>query len=518
MFNSSNIAGQQNQSNNLMHAVHRLVTFTGKQVTLSFSKIPATVNSKIPGILFFVISVTILLTAFKKKNTQQDNPKPNIIFILTDDQRWDALGAMGNSIIKTPNMDRLARAGILFKNAYVTTSICCVSRASLLTGQYQSRHHINDFSTDLSAAALANSYPALLKNAGYTMGFIGKFGVGKHPPEQLFDFWVNTEAGGQMQPNYITIDKNGNKIHDTDTIGHSIDLFLKNFGNKKPFCLSVSFKAPHEQDGNPPSYIIQPAYKNLYNDVTIPEPVTADPKYWQQLPAFFKTDTNFARARWKGLFGTPELYQENVKNYYRLITGVDDVVGNMMKQLEESGIAKNTIIIIMGDNGMFLGEHGMEGKWYGYEESIRVPLIIYDPQLPDKIKQYDAQQMALNIDIAPTILSMAGVAAPKQMQGVDLISMIENKIPDRKDFFYQYYFLGGAELPREEGVVTKDFKYMNYIEHHYEELYDVVHDPHETKNLATNPLYKNKLTELRKRYKELQNTLGVPKEVWMKKN
>jgi len=482
------------------------------------------VNSKIPGILFFVIAISILLPAFKKRNInfenangKPDSAKPNIIFILTDDQRWDALGAMGNSIIKTPNMDRLANTGVLFKNAYVTTSICCVSRASLLTGQYQSRHHINDFNTDLTAAALKNSYPALLKNAGYTMGFIGKFGVGSHPPEQLFDFWVNTEAGGLMQPNYITTDKNGNEIHDTDTISHAINLFLKKFGNNKPFCLSVSFKAPHEQDGNPPTYIVQPGYKDLYNDVVIPEPVTADPRYWQLLPKFFRTDTNFARARWKGLFGTPELYQKNVKNYYRLITGVDAAVGSMMKQLEELGIAKNTIIIIMGDNGMFLGEHGMEGKWYGYEESIRVPLIIYDPNVPDKIKQYKAQQIALNIDIAPTILSMAGVVAPKEMQGVDLINLVENKIPERKDFFYQYYFLGGAELPREEGVVTKDFKYMNYIEHNYEELFDIAHDPHETDNLVSNPEYKKKLDELRMRYKELKNKFGVPPEVWNNK-
>jgi arylsulfatase A-like enzyme len=182
----------------------------------------------------------------------------------------------------------------------------------------------------------------------------------------------------------------------------------------------------------------------------------------------------------------------------------------MMAKLKDLGIADNTIIIVMGDNGMFLGEHGMEGKWFGYEESIRVPLVIYDPRLSEKIKQYKASQIALNIDIAPTILAMAGVTAPATMQGIDLISLAENKIQERKDFFYQYYFKGGPELPREEGVVTKDFKYMNYIEHNFEELFDIKHDPHEIDNLVRDPKYKLKLSELRLRYKELKKVYGIP--------
>lgn len=464
------------------------------------------IGSLAMGVIFSLNSCSVVKAEQKQR--------PNIIFILTDDQRWDALGAMGNPVIRTPNMDKLASAGILFQNAYVTTSICCVSRASILTGQYESLHKIDDFETDLPAETLEKTYPPLLKNAGYNIGFIGKYGVGHHPPDSIFDFWVDTEAGGKGQPDYITIDKHGREVHDTDTIGSAIQTFLNQFGNNGPFCLSVSLKAPHEQDGYPPKYVIQPRYKDHYKDIVIPLPVTADPKYWDKFPDFFRTDTNFARARWKGLFGTPELYQENVKNYYRLITGVDDVVGDMVKKLEKSGIAENTIIIVMGDNGMLLGEHGIEGKWYGYEESIRVPLLIYYPQLPDKITRYRATQIALNIDIAPTILSMAGVPVPSGMQGVNLIDLIENKIPERADFFYQHYFLGSPRIPREEGVVTKDFKYMNYVEHHYEELFDVKHDPHETVNLADDPKYSMKLKELRKRYKELRKVHGVPPKDW----
>lgn len=439
---------------------------------------------------------------------------PNIIFLLTDDQRWDAMGVMGNPVIQTPNMDRLASEGVLFQNAFVTTSICCVSRASILTGKYESGHQIHDFNTDLSPEAFSKSYPKLLKDAGYNLGFIGKYGVGHHPPGSTFDFWVDTEAGGKGQPDYLMTNKNGDLIHDTDTIGSAIQAFIDQFGNNGPFCLSVSFKAPHELDGNPPTYVIQPGYKDYYKNVKIPSPITATPKYWESMPDILRTDTNFGRARWKGLFGTPELYQENVKNYYRLITGVDDVIGNMMDKLEKMGIADNTIIILMGDNGFFLGEHGMEGKWYGYDESIRVPLFIYNPMLPDKVKQYKAPQIALNIDIAPTILSMAGVTVPDEMQGVNLIDLIEHKIPERKDFFYQHYFMGAPQIPRVEGVVRLDYRYMNYIEDDYVQVFNVRHDPHETKNLSNDPMYKLKVKELEKRYNELKKLYGVPAKEW----
>jgi len=244
--------------------------------------------------------------------------------------------------------------------------------------------------------------------------------------------------------------------------------------------------------------------------------VTADPVYWNRLPDLLRTDTNFGRARWKGLFGTPELYQENVRNYYRLITGVDDVVGEMVKKLETLGIADNTIIILMGDNGMFLGEHGMEGKWYAYEESIRVPLFIYAPNLPNKVKQYKAPQMALNIDIAPTILSMAGVTVPKEMQGINLIDLVENKIQERNEFFYQHYYIGGQRIPRVEAIVTKDFKYINWIENNVEEFFDIRHDPHETENLVKDQAYKGKLNEFRKRYHQLKKKNGVSPKDWGK--
>ena len=427
--------------------------------------------------------------------------KPNIIFILTDDHRWDALGAAGNKIIQTPNLDALANKGIHFKNAYVTTSICCVSRASLLSGEYESRHKINDFKTDFTADALAKTYPLLLKSAGYKLGFIGKYGVGLNHPASYFDYWTCTK---KEQPDYIMTNAQGKRIHNTDSVGNDIEKFLDLYGNKGPFCLSVGFKAPHEQDGMPPKFITQPRFDELYKNVIIPEPETADPKYWNSFPDFFKTEQNVARVRWTPLFSTPELYQQTVKNYYRLITGVDEVVGNMVAKLKKLGIEKNTVIIFMGDNGFYLGEHGLEGKWYGHEESIRVPLIIYDPRLPANVNGKESEKMALNIDIAPTILSIARVDVPANMQGADLLAMISNKVQSRQSFFYEHTYSKSPKIPHVEGVVTADFKYMLYTEHGYEEFYNVKTDPHETMNLAGDPKYSEQLKAFRLNYNQLK--------------
>ena len=446
--------------------------------------------------------IVITCTAFYVRASPAPTQKPNIIFILTDDHRWDALGAMGNLIIQTPNIDKLARGGIMFRNAYVTTSICCVSRASILTGQYMSRHQINDFKTGMSPEALQKTYPLLLRAAGYQTGFIGKYGVGnpKDQPKEYYDFWDCSPTG---QPLYEMTDEAGNYLHHTDKVDKDITRFLNQVGDVKPFCLSVSFKAPHVQDNDPRQFIIHPRYKPYYKDVVIPTPETADPKYWDRFPDFFRTEENIARERWKPRFATQQMYQESVKNYYRLITHVDDVVGHLVKRLEELGLAENTIIIFMGDNGFYLGEHGLAGKWYGHEESIRVPLIIYDPRTRNKGKVSDA--IALNIDLAPTILNFAGIKTPPEMQGIDLVLVADRK-ERRRDFFYEHTYLGSPKIPKVEGVVSKEWKYMKYIEHDYEEVYDLKADPMEKENLAVDSANRKILEKLRDRYEELKKT------------
>lgn len=451
--------------------------------------------------LLFLL-VTFCFGCKNDKKSAKTN-KPNIIFLLTDDQRWDALGAAGNTLIQTPNLDGLARKSQWYTNAYVTTSICMVSRASILSGQYESKHRINDFHTSFTQEAFNRTYPVLLRKNGYRTGFVGKFGVGnpKDHPKEAFDFWAGTPL---HQPNYENKDKNGNYIHYTDLLSQNIQKFLKET-NEKPFCLSVSFKAPHSQDGDPRQFIPNPKYADLYKDITIPQPETADSKYWDSLPDFFHKEENIARERRKLRFETPEKYQESVKNYYRLITGVDAAVGTLIKDLEAKGLKENTIIIFMGDNGFYLGEHGLAGKWFGHEESIRVPLIIYDPRhIPSKNV---VSSIGLNIDIAPTILGFAGIEKPALMQGKDLSKRSTKQNTDRNDFFYEHTFLGSPKLPKVEGVVSITIKYMYYIEHNYEELFDLTKDPHETTNLAKDPNYKKLLEQQRARYHTLKQEI-----------
>ncbi len=426
---------------------------------------------------------------------------PNIIFLLTDDQRWDAAGFMGNAIVQTPHLDSLAAEGTVFENAYVTTAICAISRASILTGQYASRHKVLDFGTSLSDSVFQQTYPARLQQAGYYTGFVGKYGIGtldSITARQRFDQWYGFNGQGK----YEHTDADGNYRHLTTIMGDQSLAFLGGVPDDRPFCLSVSFKAPHVQDTDPRQFVYDTAYTKLYADVTIPVPETADPRYFNQLPEYLQTSE--ARHRWQARFATPDTYQESVKGYYRLITGVDDAVGRIKDALRRLGRTDNTIIVLMGDNGFYLGEHGLAGKWYGHEESIRVPLLYYDPRRPNAQRR---DEIALNIDLAPTLLEVAGVGVPPEMQGRSLLPLIQgDSAPDwREDFYYEHAFdvqtlldEGKADpeqlwpIPRSEGVVSLDWKYLRYYDYPLpnEELYDLRDDPHETTNLASDEEYR----------------------------
>jgi len=432
--------------------------------------------------------------------------QPNIIFLLTDDHRADAMGCAGNPIIHTPNMDDLARNGVRFTNAFVTTSICASSRASIFTGQWTRRHGINDFKTPFTEAALAQTYPMLLRQAGYRIGFIGKYGVGRDLPVDKYNYW----RGFAGQGKYEHKDENGNYKHLTQIMGEQAIEFLHGCSKDQPFCLSVSFKAPHVQDRDPRQFIYDRAYKNMYKDVTIPVPKTANPYYFEALPEFLQKSE--ARRRWQIRFSTPEKFQESVKGYYRLITGVDFVIGKIRQELKRLNFADNTVIIFSGDNGFYLGEHGLAGKWFPHEESIRVPLIVFDPRtkiqnskfkIRNSYRGVTMEEFALNVDITPTILELAGVKVPQQMQGRSLIPLLKGRKPDwRAEFFYEHPF-EHKTIAKSEAVRTERFKYTRYVDFDYEELYDLKTDPHETTNLAKDKKYQRTLESLRKRCDEL---------------
>jgi len=436
----------------------------------------------------------------------KDGDRPNIVFLLTDDQRWDAMGCAGNPIIQTPNMDKLAGSGVRFDNAFVTTSICMASRASIFTGQYERRHGCTFGRPPLSDEVMSQTYPALLRKAGYRTGFVGKFGVSVPKARRWFDVWHG--FGGQGK--YENKDKQGNPKHLTRIMGDQAVGFIRGCKPDQPFCLSVSFKAPHCQDGDPRQFIYDPVYKNLYGDTTIPVPKTAAACYFDRLPKFLKESEG--RKRWKIRFATPEMHQESVKSYYRLVTGVDAAIGRIRDELERRSLDRSTIMVFIADNGFYLGERGLAGKWYAHEESIRVPLIVYDPRRSTSERGRTMKEMALNIDVAPTLLEMAGLPVPKTMQGRSLVGLMAGTCKTwRKDFFYEHLF-ERHNIPKSEGVRTERWKYIRYFEQQpmYEELYDLVKDPFEEDNLVGNVDHRATLETLRKRCDELRDLAKGP--------
>ncbi len=474
-----------------------------------------------PTLILLLIAATAL--ALRPVAHRQTTTAPNIIFLLADDQRWDALGVAGNSTIKTPNLDRLARDGFYFRRSYVTTPICAISRASILSGQYARRHGIVDFAKTFSDTSLAQTYPMLLRKAGYQTGFIGKYGVGNQMPTTQFDYW----RGFPGQGNYAARDAGGKPIHLTDLMGQQMSEFLQTNPNGKPFCLSVSFKAPHAQDAANPEFPYAERFTNLYANQTLKRPAAAQEQYYRQFPDWFRNnDQNESRIRWSRRFATDSMFQQTTKSYFRLITGIDEVVGNLRKTLQERGLAENTVIVYTSDNGFYEGEYGFADKWYGHELSIRVPLIIYDPRQP-KRQGRTTDQYTLNIDLAPTLLTLAGVPVPARMQGRPLTELMDTrygrdagtpervnrpvKAPWRTEFYFEHPVnLPTVFIPQSEGVLRADQKYVHYYNmrnpaNTYEEVYNLKTDPQELTNLATKPqgkALKNNLLPTFERLKE----------------
>jgi arylsulfatase A-like enzyme len=413
--------------------------------------------------------------------------KPNIIFILTDDQRWDALGFAGNPIIHTPYIDQLATSGIYFKNAFVTTPICAASRASLFTGLYERTHDYTFGKRNLNNRYMYESYPYLLRKAGYTTGFVGKFGVkvNKGIEDSMFNVSKQTSW-----PYIKKID--GKEIHLADIEGnYAIDFIKSNKG--RPFCLSLSFWSPHADDGSKEQYFWPSYTNNLYDDVKIPVPATADSNFFNSLPAFLKRTMN--RDRWYWRFDTPEKYQQMVKGYYKMISGVDSVIGRIRATLNEQGLADNTVIIFMGDNGYFLGERGYADKWLMYEQSIRVPMLIYDPRQPKSSRGKTVTEMVLNVDITPTILKLADVAVPTRYQGTSLTAFFDGHPKKwRTSIFCEHRLEGNPLLLKTECSRDDTWKYIRYEDHpEFVELYNLQKDPNEINNLAYDKKYERRV-------------------------
>ena len=423
----------------------------------------------------------------------------NIIVLLADDWRHDTLGCAGNPVVKTPSLDGLAAGGMRFTHACVTTSICGVSRASLFTGQWMSRHGNPAFAA--FKTPWAKTYPGLLRANGYFVGHVGKWHNGRFPAGN-FDF------GRSYMGTHWLKEPDGTRIHVTQKNENDALEFLRTRPADKPFCLTLAFFATHAEDGNPLQYLPQPESMALYRDITIPIPKTATYEAFRKLPPFIANEKNEGRVRWRWRFDTPEKYQAMMKNYYRLATEVDTTCGRVLAELKKQGLLENTLVIFTGDNGYFHAEHGLADKWYPHEESIRVPLIVRDPRMAGTKGGQTGDDFALNVDLAPTILAAAGIKAPATMQGRDIspLYLAAQKPAWRTEFFYEHATIKNTGfIPSSEALVRKDAKYFYWPDFKQEQLFDLRADPLEENDLIADPAQTERLAEMRRRFAELKS-------------
>ncbi len=453
--------------------------------------------------IFFLLSVCWTLAS----SCRQQQP-PNIVFILADDQRNDALGCAGHPLIKTPVIDKLAEHGLRFTNAFVTTPICAASRATILTGLVERSHGYTFGKDNLSSAVMSNTYAAALKKAGYQTGFFGKFGIKmNYNPGDLFDIYTFRDRP------YLTPEGHIDQLNTKEAIQ-----FIEDRNTSRPFCLSVSFSSAHAEDGDhlpgeENHFAVIEAMKGKYRNIEIDNPRLSDTSIFNAQPDFLKKSLNRVRYYWR--WDTHEKYDENLRAYYGLISGIDYMTGQIIDKLKEQGLDKNTIIIYMADNGYYMGDRGFAGKWSHYEESLRVPLIIYDPRNEKDQLNMTNDAIVLNLDIAPTILDYAGVPVSTQYQGKSLRPFYnqENVTNWRSEFFCEH-LMDHDQIPKWEGIRTQRYVYARYFDENpdYEFLHDLQTDPDQLYNYNQDEEYNKILQEMRRK-NELYRSQYLPKQL-----
>ena len=433
-----------------------------------------------------IISICILVL-FTSLGVAQD--RPNIIFILTDDQSFNLLGATGNKVVQTPNIDQLAQDGILFKNAYVTSAICTPSRVSILLSQFERKHGVNfNSGTSVSDEAWAQSYPVIMRKNGYYTGWIGKnhapIGRGGYQSgvmEKSFDYWYAGHGHLRFYPkNNHAIFNDAIADTQAEIINESVAAFLdpnarklegaihflKNRPKEKPFVLSINFNLPHGAGTS--SMELKDSddeiYKSLYRDVQIP----LHPNYvakvdirTPKLPSYLLRVED--RQKGYNYVDTPETMKERQIRELQAMTGIDRVVGNIVTQLKKLKLHKNTVIIFTSDHGLFGGQYGLGGKALCYEQVTHVPFIIYDPNAPKKQRGIVSDALVQTIDVGPTMLSYANIPRPKTFQGKSLKPIVYGTKTTVRDFIYtENLWSTHFGNPLCESVQNKTWKYIRY--------------------------------------------------------
>jgi arylsulfatase A-like enzyme len=494
-------------------------------------------------ILFWLIIVAHYLGEAQKSSDLTSSSRPNIVFIMSDDHAVSAISAYKDwlsELAPTPNIDRIAENGMLMTRTFNTNSICGPSRASILTGKYS---HVNGFFKNEKGGDFDGSqmtFPKLFQQAGYETAVIGKWHLGTNPTG--FDYSkVMINWGGQgtyFNPVFL---ENGRdtiverKRHSTAQVAHDALKWLdKERDKEKPFMLMYQFKAPHRP--------WEPAeeFQTLFTDEDFPHPSNFNDDYQGRIAAqqqWMEIENHMNRRDLKipppaglnkhelndyysygnqGQFWTPSdtlegaalknwKYQTYIKDYLRCVAGVDKAVGQMLDYLKDSGLAENTIVIYTSDQGFYLGEHGWFDKRWMYEESFRMPFMI---SYPKRIEPGTVNSnLLLNIDFAPTMLELAGISIPEDMQGTSFVSQLDMDPKDVRDAVYYHYY----EYPKwhkvqpHYGIRTNRFKLIHFYYSMDEwELYDLDKDPNEMNNLYNNPKYIKLIKQLKKKLKALQ--------------
>lgn len=418
-----------------------------------------------------VTAAVALPSATRAAAVQRPAERPNVLFVLMDDMRWDLMGCAGHPVIKTPALDRLAREGARFSNAFVSLSLCSPSRASYLTGLYAQVHGVFSNRTPLDFSRVT-TFPQYFQRAGYRTAMFGKWHMGVDmEPKPGFDHWACFQGQGTYFDPKLNINGEVTSLTGfTDDVTSGLAAEWMTKADERPFLAVVGFKSCHSPFEPPPRTATR------YEGVTMPRP----PSFDRPLPDQPQWIQKFDDAGHTPYSRIP--FDELTLRFARLVTAADDNVGRMMAALESAGQLDRTLVIFASDNGFLLHEHGLYDKRAMYEESIRVPLLMRHPKL---VKRGVVDDLTLNIDLAPTLLDIIGADGAAQMQGTSLLPAMQGRRRRKRSiFFYQYDRETPYSTPSLMGVRTPEWKLVRYQEEgQRHELYNIKKDPFEMRNL-----------------------------------
>lgn len=457
--------------------------------------------------------------------SQEKKKRPNVLVVITDDMRWDCMSVAGHKHLKTKHLDRLAKQGVHFRNAFCTTSLCSPSRASILSGLYAHRHQVVDNFTDYPRDL--DSFARVLQRLGYLTGYIGKWHMGEDndDPRPGFDYFVSHKGQGKYFNTEFNLNgkrrevKKGYYTHVVTDM--ALDWMKEN--KAKPFLLMLGHKAPHS------FYVPEEKYKDTFKDVRIPYPKTAFAL--KDKPAWFQTRL----TTWHGIYGPLFEYREKfpdarpeavadfenmIRSYWATIQSVDDGMGRLLEFLEAEGLLDDTIIIFVGDNGLLNGEHGMVDKRTMHEPSIRVPLLVRYPGLTPPDRPQVVDKMVLHQDLAPSILELCDAPPMKGIHGRSWAPLLRGGGKDwRTSWFYEYnYEKEFPYTPNVRGVRTEEWVYIRYphgdgkADRHKAELYHLASDPDQTKNLIDDPAQRERIEAMGTELIRLQRAVGLEED------